>query len=198
MTTPGNMKLAQEPGTDPTTGKPKATTLIETRGEGGYALAPGSPPACHHTGRTWDHFAGPKLTELLDITTEAREVLISAAQSFDLATAAKAKRPESGTKTGTGAAGLRPGGDYDRRGPDWPEILEPHGWERAAEPRYNRLLAASRQGDSRFLLRDHWLRHGEKTAQTCSPSSLATPILSKGPAARSPARATESLLPTLC
>lgn len=42
---PGNTKLAQEPGTDPKTGKPCVLTLIETRGEGGYALAPGSPPA---------------------------------------------------------------------------------------------------------------------------------------------------------
>jgi putative DNA primase/helicase len=130
VTVPGNMKLAQEPGTDPKTGKPRVETLIETRGEGGYALAPGSPAACHSSGRTWDHVAGPPLTELPDITAGEREILIAAARSFDLAEAARMKRPESGTKDGTAGAGLRPGDDYDRRGPDWPAILEPHGWKR--------------------------------------------------------------------
>jgi AAA domain/Bifunctional DNA primase/polymerase, N-terminal len=126
-TIPGNMKLAQEPGTDPKTGKRKAITLIETRGEGGYALVPGCPGACHPTGRTYDHVGGPPLTDLPVITAAEREILIAAARSFDLMSAAKKKRPgDNGS-----SAGLRPGDDYDRRGPDWPEILEPHGWEQA-------------------------------------------------------------------
>src|SRR5262249_35860251 len=41
---PGNQKLAQRPDIDANTGKPTRQTLIETRGEGGYALAPGCPP----------------------------------------------------------------------------------------------------------------------------------------------------------
>lgn len=52
---PGNDKLAKNK-----TGK---KTLIETRGEGGYVLAPGSPPACHPTGRTYEHVGGPPITE---------------------------------------------------------------------------------------------------------------------------------------
>jgi putative DNA primase/helicase len=125
---PGNLKLAQEPGTDSGTGRPCLRTLIETRGEGGYALAPGSPPACHETGRTYDHVAGPALTELADIAAEEREVLIAAARSFDLASAANGRRPASGPPSP--GAGLRPGDDFDRRGPDWSEILGSHGWER--------------------------------------------------------------------
>jgi Bifunctional DNA primase/polymerase, N-terminal len=125
--TAGNMKLAQEPYTDPETGKIHRRTLIETRGEGGYALAPGSPAACHETGRTYDHFSGPPLTELSDITAAEREILIATARSFDLAAAAKTKSPSAGEKSD--ATGLRPGDDFDARGPDWAEILEPHGWE---------------------------------------------------------------------
>jgi putative DNA primase/helicase len=125
---PGNMKLAQERGTDPKTGKPCLVTLIETRGEGGYALAPGSPPACHETGSTYEHIAGPQLMDLAEIASEERELLIAAARSFDLASAAKTKR--SGASSKGEGAGVRPGDEYDRRGPDWAEILEPHGWER--------------------------------------------------------------------
>jgi hypothetical protein len=126
---PGSMKLAQEPAIDSTTGKPNLRTLIETRGEGGYALAPGSPPTCHETGRTYNHIAGPRLTDLADITAQEREILIAAARSFDLATAAKTKRPADASSEGH--VNLRPGDDFDQRGPSWSSILEPHGWERA-------------------------------------------------------------------
>lgn len=50
----GNQKLALS-------GKKAAA---ETRGEGGYVLAPGSPAACHPTGGTYRHVAGPPITEL--------------------------------------------------------------------------------------------------------------------------------------
>ena len=52
---PGNTKLAMEP--DPTKAN-KLRGLIETRGEGGYALAPGCPPECHETGRLTNTSAG--------------------------------------------------------------------------------------------------------------------------------------------
>src|SRR5262249_11528498 len=101
---------------------------IETRGEGGYALAPGSPPACHETSRTYEHIAGPTLTQLADITAEEREILINATKSFDLAAAERAER--SVNTDGLAGAGLRQGDDYNQRGPAWSEILEPHGWKR--------------------------------------------------------------------
>jgi putative DNA primase/helicase len=49
----GNAKLARAEA-----GK----TVVETRGEGGYVLAPGCPPACHPTGGLYEHVAGPCLT----------------------------------------------------------------------------------------------------------------------------------------
>src|SRR5262249_14403625 len=42
---------------------------------------------------------------------------------------AKARRPADAGKGG--GAGLRPGDDFERRGPGWDDILTPHGWERA-------------------------------------------------------------------
>jgi putative DNA primase/helicase len=111
---PGNMKLAMDPAA-----AKDDQVLIETRGEGGYALAPGCPPSCHPSGRTYDYHSGPKLSQVQSITAAEREVLIRCARSFD--------RSVFHVKA-TGAAGLRPGDDYNERGPDWPEILEPHGW----------------------------------------------------------------------
>ena len=48
-------------------------TLIETRGEGGYALAPGCPADCHDTGRLYEHHSGPKLSQVRDITQSERD-----------------------------------------------------------------------------------------------------------------------------
>jgi hypothetical protein len=121
----GNQKLALRPGADPETGKPKAETLIETRGEGGYVLLPGSPPACHPSGKTYRHVSGPPLTEAPLVTAAEREMLLTSARSFDLIATAAAARPE---QTG-GEVSDRPGDDYKRRGPDWLEILGPHGWQ---------------------------------------------------------------------
>ncbi len=121
----GNQKLAQKPGTDPKTGKPKAETLIETRGEGGYAILPGSPPACHPTGRTYRHFRGPGLTEAPRISADERRILLECARSFDLMATQGHKKPGNSGPI----AGDRPGDDFNRRGPTWGEILGPHGWD---------------------------------------------------------------------
>jgi hypothetical protein len=51
----GNRKLAVDDG-----GK----VLIETRGEGGYVLAPGSPLTCHPSGNAYRHLSGPPLTQI--------------------------------------------------------------------------------------------------------------------------------------
>ncbi|QDT74041.1 AAA family ATPase [Lacipirellula limnantheis] len=70
----GSQKLARRAG-----GK----ALIETKGEGGYTLAPGSPAACHPTGGLYLHIGGPQLTELATITPEERQILFGVARSFD-------------------------------------------------------------------------------------------------------------------
>jgi hypothetical protein len=131
MVIPGNTKLAQEPYKDPTTGKPKRRTLIETRGEGGQGLAPGCPPECHPSGRLYVHHSGPPLTDLQDITPEEREVLLRCARSSDWMPPSEPKARQ--TRQRKESAGLLPGDDFCRRGPDWRDILEPHGWERARQ-----------------------------------------------------------------
>jgi len=69
----GNQKLAQ--GAD---GK----TKIETRGEGGYALAPGCPPECHPTGKPYKHKCGPRVSQTPTITPEERQTLLRVARSW--------------------------------------------------------------------------------------------------------------------
>ncbi len=59
----GNRKLACA-----ATGK----TLIETRGEGGYVLAPGCPGWCHPSGREYVQVSGPDLLDMGHVTECAR------------------------------------------------------------------------------------------------------------------------------
>ena len=120
---PGNDKLAQAPGVSATTGKPTKVTLIETRGEGGYAVAPGSPAEVHETGRLYIHHCGPELENVQAVSAEEREVLIRAARSFD-----RSPVPEEPRSQAPRGDVLSPGDDYKARGPDWLDIIGPHGW----------------------------------------------------------------------
>jgi hypothetical protein len=122
--TPGNAKLAVDPAAPA-----KERTLIETRGEGGYALVPGCPPDCHAEGLPYRHVGGPPLWELRFVTASEREVLVRCARALTLEAPEPPAHagPSSGGASPPGDA-LRPGDDFDRRGPDWSEILEPHGW----------------------------------------------------------------------
>lgn len=113
VTIPSNTKLAMSA---------ESESLIETRGEGGYVLAPGCPAECHETGRTYDHLRGPKLSQLPTITAAERAILWRAAQSFDQSPAPEPKKAPKAR-----GPGLSPGDDFSARA-DWPGILEPHGW----------------------------------------------------------------------
>lgn len=122
----GNEKLAQEPpAIDQATGEPVPNTLIETRGEGGYVLAPGSPPECHPRKATYDHVEGPPLTEIPRVTVEERKILLDAARSFNKWTPEIVDHRQSrfvldGDRT-------RPGDDYNSRA-SWQDVLGPAGW----------------------------------------------------------------------
>ena len=107
---------------DPAAPDAKQRTLIETRGEGGYAVAPGSPVDVHETGRPYEHFSGPPLDQVQNIGFEERDILIRCARSFD-------RTPVDDSSTSPSPkAGLSPGDDFNTRGPSWAELLEPHGW----------------------------------------------------------------------
>ena len=63
----GNHKLAERPPTPQelaASPKLRSITLIETRGEGGYVLAPGCPPSCHETGGVYTLVSGPDITQV--------------------------------------------------------------------------------------------------------------------------------------
>jgi hypothetical protein len=129
-TIPGNTVLAE----DPTQPRGKRV-LIETRGEGGYALAPGSPSECHENNRPYLHQGGPKLSQVQDISAAEREVLWRCAAAFDLRPVEE-EQVKSDTFKGKAAGrtftmGVSPGDDFNARGWEWDKILT--GWTLAAK-----------------------------------------------------------------
>lgn len=123
----GNDKLARRPPTEEEVARnprAQAASLIETRGEGGYVLAPGCPPECHPSGSLYVLQDGPTLDLVPTITEAERALLLTAGRSLDRL--AEPALPDD-RRQASGDAGLQPGTDFNRRG-DWNQILEPHGW----------------------------------------------------------------------
>ena len=110
---PGNSKLAMDQA-----GK---EVLIETRGEGGYGWPRAARPSATSPGCLYVHHSGPPLEHVQDISIAERYLLIRFAESFNRSPPPDTPKVECGP-------GLSPGDDFDQRGPDWPAILEPHGW----------------------------------------------------------------------
>jgi hypothetical protein len=119
----GNQKLAR--GRTLVEGH-NGDTLIETRGEGGYVLAPGSPASCHKSGKEYRLISGSfKRVPLLNI--EQRAIVFAACRSLDErpVKAPAAPRPVHIVASGEG----KPGDDFDERGgPEALACLMRHGW----------------------------------------------------------------------
>ena len=118
----GNQKLAQGLNVD---GKPK--TLIETRGLGGYALIPPSPPACHELHKPYVLIRGD-LTQIPEITPDERDILLNCGRTFS--TYVNPAKVVSGYKVRP-AVPVTPGdrpGDIFADAVGWAELLEHHGW----------------------------------------------------------------------
>lgn len=114
----GSTKLASEPRLDRETMREVRDTIIETRAEGGYFIAPGSPATTHESHREWKHYSGPKLSQVQTITAAEREFILGTARSFNrLANPVVYK-----------TSNIRPGDDFNARGPDIGEIIGGHGW----------------------------------------------------------------------
>jgi hypothetical protein len=122
----GNQKLAQRLGAD---GQPK--TLVETRGRGGYVLAPGSPPTCHLRHKLYVVIDG-HLDDIPVITPDERRILLDAARSFNAYVPPEQvyHAPASGPRPQ--GPGDRPG-DVFARHATWEEVLLPHGWVKVGQ-----------------------------------------------------------------
>ena len=119
--------------TDPAGGNAKLAetsarkTLIETRAEGGYTLAPGSAPACHSAGLPYlFRRGGPDTLPVL--SAGDRMALRNTACLFNQY-ADPRLIVEGPCPKRLPSDGLRPGDDYNGRG-DYEAVLERHGWQR--------------------------------------------------------------------
>lgn len=120
----GNQKLAYVPSRS-NLGKWKA--ILETRGEGGYCLSPGSADFSHPLGASnYQHVAGPKLSDLQPITSEERAILLQAARQFNLKPDPVAEDKPS-TPSPVRQGEVRPGDDFNSR-VTWADVLEPAGF----------------------------------------------------------------------
>jgi len=115
----GNLRLAQTP---------EASIAIETRGEGGYVLAPGSPPGVHSSGEPYEQLSGPDIMSGAPrITPEERDVLLRAARGLNRYI--RSDHVEGGRRRAieTSVGAVRPGDVYNES-VDIVELLEGLGW----------------------------------------------------------------------
>jgi replicative DNA helicase len=118
----GNDKLANRYTTDTEKKADKegaVKVLIETRGEGGYVVA---PPTKGY------NFIQGDLSNIKTITTEEREILFNIAKSFNEVTTTETKdKTNFNINSESKNTGLSPFEDYDNRG-DVVGLLESKGW----------------------------------------------------------------------
>jgi len=131
--TTGSQKLASRLETDPETHIPRKKALIETKGEGGYCLLPPSPFYCHPSRRPYRYTTDRDLTAVAEITPGEREILMTAARSFD--ETPQPVEPARRQRPATAAVPSRrhmPGDDFNACA-DWGDILERNGWTYAGD-----------------------------------------------------------------
>jgi hypothetical protein len=120
----GSTKLAERP----ILGEPhKRKTLIETKGQGGFAVVAPSNGKVHPTGGTYRLLRG-RVDLIAAVSSEERDALWHLAESFD---EMPAEQPEDPAWTifvqKTTGDGPRPG-DIFAAEQSWEDILEPLGW----------------------------------------------------------------------
>ena len=113
-----NTKLAETP---------ERKTLIETRGEGGYTVAPGSALSCHVNGTAYAFLRGD-VAAVPTVTAGDRAALLNTARLLSEFTDPKQIIDAPRSRFPDAVPGTRPGDAYNQRG-DWPALLERHGWQ---------------------------------------------------------------------
>lgn len=115
----GNTKLACRPAPD------GRKVLIETRGEGGFAIVAPTHGKVHPSGRSYDRQRGDWAT-IATISPEERAAIFDLARTLD---SMPRREQRAATTLAQGPAGddERPG-DWFNRTTTWAEVLERHGW----------------------------------------------------------------------
>lgn len=141
-----NRKLAMRRVQQPD-GTWKWVTMIETRGEGGYVLAPGCLGACHPSGNRYVHIGGRRIEDLRrnklpPPLPDEFKLLFECAESFNEdvepsrfvdQVVVNGTTLSAGMPRTTDADGrLLPGSDFNERA-TWEEILTPSGWTSVSE-----------------------------------------------------------------
>ena len=143
----GNLKLAQSA---------ERQTLIETRGEGGYVLTPGSPARCHPLHREYKFVRGDFST-IPRITPAERDVLHDVARTFN---AFLKNTPAGDSPRGRNTDDALPGVDYSNRATieEVRAMLEAGGWVKLGIGRHHSELwrrpGKSEGGSSASLFTD--------------------------------------------
>jgi hypothetical protein len=114
------------------TGDKNKTTAIEVK-TSGYVVAPGSPAACHPSGRTYQPLAGPPIEDAPAITDEETAILFRCARALDRPvsvseTRERDRRREQLNARIGGGAGNRPGDVFNREG-TWDQAFGGSGWK---------------------------------------------------------------------
>ncbi len=120
----GSKKIAKD--------KNNKETLIESRGEGAYIAAVGSPFGIHTLGM-YEQVSGPTLPLIPTITLEERRELWRVARQLDLRPdkwqeSKKQRLRELHPRSTEPPDPSKPWNDFAMRG-SWQEILEPAGWK---------------------------------------------------------------------
>jgi putative DNA primase/helicase len=122
----GNQRLAE--ALSKVEGK-NGNTIIETRGEGGYVVAPGSPVGVHSTKLPY-RIIGGSFAQVPVLTTEERKTLFDICRLFNEVPVKEKYKPRQ-ERDGyiSIQQGGRPGDDFDERGSDRAlACLLKHGW----------------------------------------------------------------------
>lgn len=105
---------------------PDGATLIETRGQGGYAVLPGSHRLCHPTQRPYKWLGGAPMHQLPVLSSGEINTVLSVCRSLNqfhggqatMASTQATCHPVDDTRVG----------DIYNQSARWEDILEPHGW----------------------------------------------------------------------
>jgi len=114
----GNRKLARRRLSDG-----QIVPLIETRGEGGFAVLAPSYGAVHPSGQPYVQITGSVET-IVEITPDEQRALFQLAQAFNELPDDEF-RPAADTSGASGTG--KPGADFNQRA-TWEQVLRPHGW----------------------------------------------------------------------